>query len=263
MNGYVFIKRELRVYFKKNVRQFPTESNFVVKNLDKSITSKQLIEECKKYGNIISCFVRKEEVNNSFESLGYGYVQFERKEDGDKFLEDMNGKELCNKKISIDKFVPYRQREHHNTNVYIKQFADDMDQASIEKFIDEQFAAFGKILLRGVYKDKTSGKFYAFASFETEKGAAECIQKMNNYKFSDTSFLYVGAAQSKSSRRQMLRKQRLVQNVRTNLYMKFLKSTVDEPAIRKAFEKYGRVTSICLKEWKPMLRLQDPAQMNP
>lgn len=127
MNGYVYCKRELRVYFKKNVRQFPAEANYVIKNLDKSITSRQLNEECKKFGNIISCFVKIEEINNNFESLGYGYVQFEKKEDGENFFNEMHDKELCNKKISIEKFVPYRQREHHNTNVYVKQFPDDWD----------------------------------------------------------------------------------------------------------------------------------------
>ncbi len=80
----------------------------MIKNLDKSISSKQLIEECKKYGNIISCFVKREEINNKLISYGYGYVQFEKKEDSEMFLKDMQGKELCNKPISIEKFIPYK-----------------------------------------------------------------------------------------------------------------------------------------------------------
>lgn len=63
--------RELRIYFKKSTRDFNPEANIFFKNLSKQILAKDLSEECKKFGEILSCIIKE---NSQGESLGYGYV---------------------------------------------------------------------------------------------------------------------------------------------------------------------------------------------
>ena len=59
------------------------EANLIIKNIHEDISQRQLEEECKKYGNVVSCFIKKVEKNGELVSLGYGYVQFEKKEEAE------------------------------------------------------------------------------------------------------------------------------------------------------------------------------------
>ena len=38
------------------------------------ISQRQLEDECSKFGNIISCYIKKVEKNGELVSLGYGYI---------------------------------------------------------------------------------------------------------------------------------------------------------------------------------------------
>ncbi len=251
MNGIEFYKRELRVYLKKNLKSLNPDANFIIKDLDKSVTTKMLTEECKKYGDVISCFVRKEEVNGRLESLGYGYVQFADSADCREFLEQMNNREINGKKIKVERFVSAKLREKpQSKNIYIKQFPDSWGKEQIEKFIDESFSKFGNINLKGVYQDAKLNKFYAFVAFDETESATEAIAQMNNHKFSEEESLYVGQAQSKSSRRAALFSERMNIKNQTNLYIRSLRMDITKEDLLKAVSKYGKITSICLKEWK-------------
>lgn len=251
MNGIEFYKRELRVYLKKNLKSLNPDANFIIKDLDRSVTTKMLTEECKKYGDVISCFVRKEEINGRLESLGYGYVQFSDGADCREFLEQMNGKEINGKKIKVERFVSAKLRERpQSKNIYIKQFPASWEKEQIEKFIDESFAQFGNINLKGVYRDPKLERFYAFVAFDETSSATEAIAKMNKHAFSETESLYVGQAQSKSSRRAMLFSERMNIKHQTNLYIRSLRADVTKEELLNAVSKYGKITSICLKEWK-------------
>ena len=61
----------MRICFKKSPSDFKDESNIFIKNLSHKVTTKQLDEECSKYGEVLSCVIRN---NEKGESLGYGYV---------------------------------------------------------------------------------------------------------------------------------------------------------------------------------------------
>lgn len=110
MNNKEIFKREIRVQFKSNMKNLNPKANMVIKNLAKSITSKQITEECEKFGNVISCFVRKTEVNGKMVSLGYGYVQFEKEEEALEFKNYFNGREINGEKVLVEIFVPYKSR---------------------------------------------------------------------------------------------------------------------------------------------------------
>ncbi len=251
MNGAEFYKREIRVYLKKNLKNLNPDANFIIKDLDKSVTTKQLTDECKKYGDVVSCFVRKEEIANKLESLGYGYVQFVDSADCQEFIEHMNGKDINGKQIKVERFVSSKLREKPQTkNIYIKQFPNDWNKEQIDNFIDVEFGKFGNINLKGVYQEPKLNKFYAFVSFDEASQATEAINHLNNYKFNENESLYVSQAQSKSSRRAMLRSERTSSKTQNNLYIRSIKADITKDELLKAVSKYGKVISICLKEWK-------------
>ncbi len=41
------------------MKNIDKEANLIIKNLHRDISSKQLWQECEKYGQILSCFVKK------------------------------------------------------------------------------------------------------------------------------------------------------------------------------------------------------------
>lgn len=45
-------------------------------------------------------------LGNDNKPLGYGYVQFEKPEDANKCIEDLNGKEMWGHKLELEIFKP-------------------------------------------------------------------------------------------------------------------------------------------------------------
>merc|ERR1712050_754455 len=82
---------------------------------------------------------------------------------------------------------------------------------------------------------------------------------MGEFEVTPEDKLYVAYAQDKATRRRTLKSKHLKFKNETNLYVKSLKADVDEAKIRAVFEKYGTVTSVCLKEHEPKA-LPTPAQ---
>lgn len=256
LNNSEFMMREIRVYFKKNLRQVNPDKNFVIKNLDKSVTSRQLAEEVSKYGNVISCFVKKDEVDGKLESLGYGYIQFDDAANTANFKTEFDGKTINNKQVSVEAFVPSSKRERpENKNLYLKQFPNSWDLPAVEAFIDKELAAIGPIVSKGLYTDPKLGKPYAFVAFESTDDAKKVVDTYNDKVFNEGEEpLYVGFAQSKAKRRYLLLKERINQKNETNLYVKSIKTDVTREQLEAVFSKYGKITSICLKEWSPSTR---------
>jgi len=254
LNGMSFFHREMRVYFKKNTKIFPKDANLIIRNLDKSITTRNLTAECKRFGDLHSCWVQKglnEKSGNEEYSLGYAYVQFETKEAADNFKEEFNGKILNGQAITVENFQPEKQRgKKEIKNLYINNFPATWDKERIEKFLETEFGKFGPITSKGVYLHEKSGKFSAFTAFEELEHAEEAMKKMNDTELDGTKLLVVKVI-PKRERQQNLMRERDGLSSMTNVYIKFIKMEVKEEDMRKAFEAIGTVTSVFLKEWVP------------
>lgn len=119
--------------------------NVFIKNLDKSIDNKAMYDTFSAFGNILSCKVATDEVGNS---KGYGFVHFETEEAANKSIDKVNGMLLNGKKVYVGKFIPRKEREKELgekakrfTNVYIKNFADDLDDEQLK----DMFEKYGRI----------------------------------------------------------------------------------------------------------------------
>ncbi|XP_069728182.1 polyadenylate-binding protein 1-like isoform X1 [Phaenicophaeus curvirostris] len=116
--------------------------NVFIKNLDDSIDNKALYDTFSAFGNILSCKVVCDENG----SRGYGFVHFETHEAATRAIETMNGMLLNDRKVFVGHFKSRKEREAEFgakalefTNVYIKNFGDDMDDNRLR----EIFSRFG------------------------------------------------------------------------------------------------------------------------
>jgi len=141
------MERELRICIKRDLSKLPQDANLYVKNISKEVTGKYLEDEFIKYGDIFCCAIRYDEENNH---LGYAYVQFECVDDALKALDELDGKVLGGKPISIVKFIPKSKRPttSFRTNIFLKCFPENWDKTSdakVQQFIKEVCSKYGEI----------------------------------------------------------------------------------------------------------------------
>ncbi|XP_050839144.1 polyadenylate-binding protein 4 isoform X2 [Serinus canaria] len=237
--------------------------NVFIKNLDKSIDNKALYDTFSAFGNILSCKVVCDENG----SKGYAFVHFETQDAADRAIEKMNGMLLNDRKVFVGRFKSRKEREaelgakaKEFTNVYIKNFGDDMDDERLK----ELFGKYGKTLSVKVMTDPTGkSKGFGFVSFEKHEEANKAVEEMNG-KDINGKMLFVGRAQKKAERQaelkrrfEQLKQERLSRYQGVNLYIKNLDDTIDDEKLRKEFSPFGSITSAkdCTKSF-PFLTVQ-------
>uniref|UniRef100_A0A3B1JYM6 Poly(A) binding protein, cytoplasmic 4 (inducible form) n=1 Tax=Astyanax mexicanus TaxID=7994 RepID=A0A3B1JYM6_ASTMX len=145
--------------------------NVFIKNLDKSIDNKALYDTFSAFGNILSCKVVCDENG----SKGYAFVHFETQDAADRAIEKMNGMLLNDRKVFVGRFKSRKEREaelgakaKEFTNVYIKNFGEDMDDEKLKEIFDK----YGKTLSVKVMTDPTGkSRGFGFVSYEKHEDA--------------------------------------------------------------------------------------------
>uniref|UniRef100_A0A803WBJ6 Poly(A) binding protein cytoplasmic 1 like n=1 Tax=Ficedula albicollis TaxID=59894 RepID=A0A803WBJ6_FICAL len=223
--------------------------NVFIKNLDDSIDNKALYDTFSTFGNILSCKVVCDENG----SRGYGFVHFETHEAATRAIETMNGMLLNDRKVFVGHFKSRKEREAEVgaraiefTNVYIKNFGDDMDDDRLR----EIFSKFGKTLSVKVMTDSTGrSKGFGFVNFEKHEEAQKAVADMNGKELNGR-LLYVGRAQKRLERQselkrkfEQMKQERVSRYQGVNLYVKNLDDGIDDERLRKEFSPYGTITS--------------------
>ncbi|ESP03422.1 hypothetical protein LOTGIDRAFT_199286 [Lottia gigantea] len=223
--------------------------NVFIKNLDKSIDNKALYDTFSAFGNILSCKIAADEQG----SKGYGFVYFETEEAAKQAIEKVNGMLLNNKKVYVGKFIPRRERlammgdkaKRYN-NVYIKNFGEEFDDDTLKTEMEK----YGKVISAKVMTDATNqSRGFGFVSFEDPEQAERCVDAMNGQEMNGKT-LYVGRAQKRAERQAELKEkferlkiERINRYQGVNLYVKNLDDCIDDEKLRKAFSKFGTITS--------------------
>ncbi|KAF1411811.1 Polyadenylate-binding protein 1, partial [Spheniscus magellanicus] len=223
--------------------------NIFIKNLDKSIDNKALYDTFSAFGNILSCNVVCDENG----SKGYGFVHFETQEAAERAIEKMNGMLLNDHKVFVGKFKSHKEREaelearaKEFTNVYIKNFGEDMDDERLK----ELFGKFGPALSVKVMTDESGkSKGFGFVSFERHEDAQKAVDEMNGKELNGKQ-IYVGRAQKKVERQtelkhkfEQMKQDRITRYQGVNLYVKNLDDGIDDERLRKEFSPFGTITS--------------------
>uniref|UniRef100_A0A671WAU0 Polyadenylate-binding protein n=1 Tax=Sparus aurata TaxID=8175 RepID=A0A671WAU0_SPAAU len=223
--------------------------NVFIKNLDKSIDNKALYDTFSAFGNILSCKVVCDENG----SKGYAFVHFETQDAADRAIEKMNGMLLNDRKVFVGRFKSRKEREaelgakaKEFTNVYIKNFGDDMDDERLKELFDK----YGKTLSVKVMTDPTGkSRGFGFVSYEKHEDANKAVEDMNGTDLNGKT-VFVGRAQKKMERQaelkrkfELLKQERISRYQGVNLYIKNLDDTIDDEKLRKEFSPFGSITS--------------------
>jgi polyadenylate-binding protein len=223
--------------------------NVFIKNLDKSIDNKALYDTFSAFGNILSCKIAMDENG----SKGYGFVHFETEEAARSAIEKVNGMLLNGKKVYVGKWMSRKERleqlgdrAKHYTNVYIKNFGDDLTDEKIR----DMFEVYGKIIsARVMASDDGKQKGFGFVSFEDHEAAAAAADELNG-KEMNGKMMYVGRAQKKAERQaelkdkfERLKLERMNRYQGVNLYVKNLDDNIDDERLRMEFSQFGTITS--------------------
>ncbi|KAM9838558.1 polyadenylate-binding protein 1A-like isoform 1-T1 [Aulostomus maculatus] len=223
--------------------------NIFIKNLDKSIDNKALYDTFSAFGNILSCKV----VCDDNGSKGYGFVHFETQEAAERAIEKMNGMLLNDRKVFVGRFKSRKEREaelgaraKEFTNVYIKNFGDEMDDEKLR----ELFSKYGNAMsIRVMIDDGGKSRGFGFVSFERHEDAQKAVDDMNGKELNG-KLIYVGRAQKKVERQMELRRKfeqmkqdRMTRYQGVNLYVKNLDDGIDDERLRKEFSPFGTITS--------------------
>ncbi len=77
-----------------------------IKNIDATVNEVLLESIFKQYGDVTETKIIYDKI--TWESRGFGFVEFKNKEDAVKAIEGLNGKELIGKKLSVEEAVEKR-----------------------------------------------------------------------------------------------------------------------------------------------------------
>ena len=102
-----------------NFRNHP-ENNIFIKNIPKEVTPKEFDNYFAKYGTIISAKIAEDEEG---ESMGYGFVLYEKEENAKKAIEECHGKIWKKKNYSFANFRRADQENHYDLIIYMLEIS--------------------------------------------------------------------------------------------------------------------------------------------
>jgi len=242
-------RKNIRIMFKRDVRELPPDANIFVKNLDPNVNVKELHNH---FAQVKPVLCAKVATNSEGKSLGYGYVQFEKKEDADAGFKALNGSKLKENEIQLSFFSEKDERpeDFSRRNIYVRELPAGKTDAELETIVSDIFSQYGELESISVKQNPTENKITAFVYFKDEDAADAAYNDLtSNPKTLEgcSKPLYVNWYQDRAE----LRKQQQQQQGQSdsNLYIKNLRQDVEEEEIRKAFQQFGNITSVSCKEW--------------
>ncbi|OVA17016.1 RNA recognition motif domain [Macleaya cordata] len=225
------------------------QANIFIKNLDTSIDNKALHDIFAAFGTVLSCKVA---TDNSGQSKGHGFVQFEQEEAAQNAINRLNGMLINDKQVYVGLFVRRQERDLANgspkfTNVYVKNLSETTTDEDLKKV----FGSFGPITSAVIMRDGNgNSRGFGFVNFQNPDNAASAVENLNGSTFNDDKVWYVGRAQRKAEREAEL-KARYEQERNgvsdklqgTNLYLKNLDDSINDENLKELFSEFGTITS--------------------
>ncbi|CAD8169508.1 unnamed protein product [Paramecium pentaurelia] len=114
-----------------NFNEAEKNANIYMKNLPKYVKVEELEQEFQKYGNILSIDVRKDAKGNC---LNYGYIQFQKKDDAQLFLEQMqkNSFNYQGNQIHFELFKSSSERIKELNELFLRGFSHPLPDNAIQ-----------------------------------------------------------------------------------------------------------------------------------
>ncbi|XP_056133576.1 polyadenylate-binding protein 1A-like [Lampris incognitus] len=219
-----------------------------IKNLDKSIDNEALYDTFSAFGNVLSCKVFCDENG----SKGYGFVHYETHGAAERATGKLNGMLLNDRKVFVGRFQSREERgaEHgararEFTNVYIKNFGEDMDDEKLKEIFGKYEPA---LSIRVMTDDRGKSKGFGFVNFERHEDAQKAVDDMNGKEL-DGRQVYVGRAQKNEERQkelncklEQMKQDRKTKYQSVNVCVKNLDDGWDIERLCKEFSAFGTIT---------------------
>ncbi|XP_032006517.1 polyadenylate-binding protein 3 [Hylobates moloch] len=203
-------RKEREAELGARAKEFP---NVYIKNFGEDMDDERLKDLFGKFGPTLSVKVMTDQ---SGKSKGFGFVSFEKHEDAQKAVDEMNGKELSGKQIYVGraqkkverqtelkrKFEQMKQdriTRYQVVNLYVKNLDDAIDDERLRK----AFSPFGTITSAKVMMEGGRSKGFGFVCFSSPEEATKAVTEMNG-RIVATEPLYVALAQRKEERQAYL-----------------------------------------------------------
>lgn len=192
-------------------------TNIYVKNVDKSVDETAFKALFEPFGAITSAALSKDE---SGQSRGFGFVNFESHESASKAVDEMNDKEIASKQLYVgraqkksererelreryDKLRMERLNKYQGVNLFVKNLDDAIDDARLR----QEFSACGNVTSAVVMKtDKGASKGFGFVCFSDPAEATKAVTELNGQMLLNKP-IYVALAQRKEQRKAALEAQ--------------------------------------------------------
>lgn len=169
-----------------------------------------------KYGKTLSVKVMTDPTGKS---KGFGFVSFEKHEEANKAVEEMNGKDINGKMLFVGRAQKKAERQaelkrrfeqlkqerlsrYQGVNLYIKNLDDTIDDEKLRK----EFSPFGSITSAKVMLEDGRSKGFGFVCFSSPEEATKAVTEMNG-RIVGSKPLYVALAQRKEERKAHLTNQ--------------------------------------------------------
>lgn len=125
------MKKPIRVTWKKNFRDLDREANVYIRNINKDLNIRELDSYFSKFGAIFSSKIA---LDDNCLSLGYGYVQFEKKEQAEACLREGEIHSVKGFELKVEKFQPSKARDRKDlrNNLYVKNLPDNIDEGKLK-----------------------------------------------------------------------------------------------------------------------------------
>lgn len=194
-------------------------TNVFVKNFADELDMAQFETLFSKFGKITSAAIM---TDADGKSKGFGFVAYEKAEDAEKAVQEMNDYVLPNtdRKLYVgraqkksERTAELRRRyeqqkvermqRYQGVNLYVKNIDDTIDDQKLR----DNFETYGKITSAKVMCDETGrSKGFGFVCFEKPDEATKAVTEMNG-KMMGGKPLYVALAQRKEDRKAQLASQ--------------------------------------------------------
>lgn len=256
LNGSKLSDRPIRV---TRIQRDPAQrkagtTNVVIKGLSKDTDWAAVKELFSKFGKIFSMKVPTDEGGAS---RGYAYVMFDREEAAAQAVTEMNGTELNDVEITVERYKnPAASREEaakNFTNLYVKNLKRDVTDESFSKV----FSQFGTITSSKVRFNDTNGDVvgFGFVAFDQHEAAVAALEATNEKPHAELAaegqVLLVKRFENKKERlrhREQLWRERKAQfDKYPNLYVKNFEDDVTQERLKEVFERFGETMSVAIQ----------------
>ncbi|XP_065775861.1 polyadenylate-binding protein 1-like isoform X2 [Muntiacus reevesi] len=224
MNGMLLNDRKVFVGHFKSRREREVElgaramefTNIYVKNLHADVDEQRLQDLFSQFGKMLSVKVMRDD---SGHSRGFGFVNFEKHEEAQKAVVNMNGREVSGRLLYVGRAQKRVERQnelkrrfeqmkqdrltrYQGVNLYVKNLDDSIDDEKLRK----EFSPYGVITSAKVMTEGGHSKGFGFVCFSSPEEATKAVTEMNG-RIVGTKPLYVALAQRKEERKAILTNQ--------------------------------------------------------